>query len=109
MCMQQSSLCLASQTVILGEDTLGHEVRKDLQDLLTIADVVERVLKSTTPEERVATGRRSNEKATSVEKVNWVKGEAESYCLEGLRDLVRWWTCCTRGGCCKSGLKSCGL
>lgn len=76
-----------TKTAILGEGTLGHEVRKQLQTDSSIADVMGRVLRSMSSKERVTTGQRKDEKGTLVEKVRWVKGEAESYCLKGLVGL----------------------
>lgn len=76
-----------AKTVMLGEDTVGSEVRKELQDDSEIADIMVRVMESMIPEERVQTGKRRDEKGTLVDKVQWVVDEAEAYCLEGLYGL----------------------
>ncbi|KUI59171.1 hypothetical protein VP1G_06419 [Cytospora mali] len=42
-----------AKTIILGEDTVGHEVRKELQCDSDIADIIIRILESMTPEEKI--------------------------------------------------------
>ncbi|ROW08674.1 hypothetical protein VPNG_06468 [Cytospora leucostoma] len=72
-----------AKTINLGEDTIGYEVRKELQDDSDIADVINRVLESMTPEERVRTGDKTDAKGSLADKVEWVRNKAEGYCLEG--------------------------
>ncbi|KUI65896.1 hypothetical protein VM1G_02372 [Cytospora mali] len=78
-----------AKTIILGEETVGHEVRKELQCDSDIADIIIRILESMTPEERIRTGKKADDKGTLISKFEWVLDEAEGYCLEGLNGLDR--------------------
>lgn len=72
-----------ARTVILGEDTVGYEVRKELQNDSHISDVMIRIAESMTPEERLRTGRRADDKGgTLISKLEWVRDEAEGHCLK---------------------------
>lgn len=72
-----------AKTVILGEDTVGYEVRKELQNDSHISDIMTRIAESMTPEERLRTGRRADDKGgTLISKLEWVRDEAEGHCLK---------------------------
>jgi hypothetical protein len=72
-----------AKTVILGEDTLGHEVRKHFQNDSTISNLMIRIAESMSPEERLRTGKRADAKGgTLVSKLEWVRDQAEGYCLK---------------------------
>lgn len=76
-----------AKTVILGEDTIGHEVRKELQDDSSIPDTMIRILTSMTPWERIRAGQNADHKGSLIDKVEWVQSEARGLCLEGLDTL----------------------
>ncbi|KAK2596598.1 hypothetical protein N8I77_013479 [Diaporthe amygdali] len=71
-----------AKTIILGEDTVGHEVRKELQRDSKISDIMVRVVESMTPEERMRTGRKADAKGSLISKLEWVRDEAEAHCLK---------------------------
>ncbi|KAG8162257.1 hypothetical protein KVR01_008022 [Diaporthe batatas] len=75
-----------ARAVILAGDTVGHEVRRELQGDSHISDVMVRVAESMTPEERLRTGRRraggGEEGETLIGKLEWVRDEAEALCLK---------------------------
>lgn len=79
-----------AKTVILGEDTVGYEVRKELQNDSHISDVMIRIAESMTPEERLRTGRRADDKGgTLISKLEWVRDEAEGHCLKDSEGFAR--------------------
>ncbi|POS72382.1 hypothetical protein DHEL01_v209227 [Diaporthe helianthi] len=78
-----------AKTVILAEDTVGYEVRKELQHDSHISDVMVRVAESMTPEERLRTGRRADDKGSLISKLEWVRDEAEGYCLKDAEGFAR--------------------
>ena len=78
-----------AKTVILGEDTVGYEVRKELQHDSHISDIMIRVAESMTPEERLRTGRRGDAKGTLISKLEWVRDEAEGLCLKDSEGFSR--------------------
>lgn len=78
-----------AKTVILGGDTVGYEVRKELQHDSHISDVMIRIAEGMTPEERLRTGRRADAKGTLISKLEWVRDEAEAYCLKDSEGFAR--------------------
>lgn len=79
-----------AKTVILGEDTVGYEVRKELQGDSHISDIMIRITESMTPEERLRTGRKADAKGgTLISKLEWVRDEAEGLCLKDFEGFSR--------------------
>lgn len=78
-----------AKTIILGEDTVGYEVRKELQDDSHISDIMIRIAESMTPEERLRTGRRADAKGTLISKLEWLRDEAEGHCLKDVEGFAR--------------------
>lgn len=78
-----------AKTVILGEDTVGYEVRKELQHDSHISEVMIRIAESMTPEERLRTGRRADAKGTLISKLEWVRDEAKGHCLKDCEGFSR--------------------
>lgn len=78
-----------AKTIILGEDTVGYEVRKELQNDSHISDIMIRIAESMTPEERLRTGRRADAKGTLISKLEWVRDEAEEHCLKDFEGFAR--------------------
>ncbi len=76
-----------SKTVLLSEDTVGHEVRKIMQFKTCIADVRIEVLEEMEPEDMIATGKRTDGKGSLISKMKWVREEARGYCLDGFNGL----------------------
>lgn len=77
------------KTMLLGEDTLGHEVRKELQWDAEIPNAMKRILESMSAEDRIRVGSAADAKGSLAEKIQWVRDEADAYCLEGLSGLGR--------------------
>ncbi|KAK5659484.1 hypothetical protein OQA88_685 [Cercophora sp. LCS_1] len=73
-----------AKTVLLGDDTLGHEVRKQFQWESALADAMLEITTSMTPEERLRAGANDDGKGALVDKLEWVHAEAGAYCIEGL-------------------------
>ncbi|KAG6355097.1 hypothetical protein INS49_004178 [Diaporthe citri] len=78
-----------AKTIILGEDTVGYEVRKELQNDSHISEIMIRITESMTPEERLRTGRKADAKGTLISKLEWVRDEAEGHCLKDLEGFGR--------------------
>lgn len=78
-----------AKTIILGEDTVGYEVRKELQNDSHISDIMIRITESMTPEERLRTGRKADAKGTLISKLEWVRDEAEGHCLKDFEGFAR--------------------
>ncbi|KAI1121428.1 hypothetical protein F5Y10DRAFT_101892 [Nemania abortiva] len=76
-----------AKTILLADDTLGSEVRKEFQHETCLADVMERIVGSMTPEEQRRAGANTDAKGSLATKLRWVCDEAESYCLEGFDGL----------------------
>lgn len=72
-----------------GFDTLGHEVRKELQWDAEIPNAMIRILESMSAEDRIRVGSAADAKGSLAEKIQWVRDEADAYCLEGLSGLGR--------------------
>ncbi|RYC61651.1 hypothetical protein CHU98_g4569 [Xylaria longipes] len=60
-----------ARTVLLADDTLGHEVRKQFQEDSCIADEMLRIAQSMSPEEQLRAGATSDEKGSLAEK-SWI-------------------------------------
>ncbi|KAI3399140.1 hypothetical protein diail_7719 [Diaporthe ilicicola] len=78
-----------AKTIVLGEDTVGHEVRKELQNDSNISDIMVRIVESMSPEERMRTGRRADAKGTLIGKLEWVRDEAVQHCFKDSDGLDR--------------------
>ncbi|KAI3319257.1 hypothetical protein HD806DRAFT_509476 [Xylariaceae sp. AK1471] len=76
-----------AKTVILADDTLGHEVRNEFQHNDCLAVAMLRIVRSMTVEEQRRAGATADEKGSLAAKVRWVCDQAKSYCLEGLDGL----------------------
>ncbi|KAJ8119647.1 hypothetical protein O1611_g10562 [Lasiodiplodia mahajangana] len=80
-----------AKTILLAEDTLGSEVRKEFQHETCLSDIMLRVAESMSPEEQRCAGANTDAKGSLATKLRWVCDEAKSYCLEGfdgLRDVL---------------------
>ncbi|KAH7110781.1 hypothetical protein B0J13DRAFT_569652 [Dactylonectria estremocensis] len=75
------------KSILLVNDTLGHEVRKELQSDDEIVNVMIGILEHMSLEERVKVGQAADEKGSLISKIEWVREEGKAYCLEGLADL----------------------
>lgn len=79
-----------AKSAILASDTVGYEVRKELQHDSHISDVMVRVAEAMSPEERLRTGRRADAKGRSlISKLEWVRDEAEGHCLKDADGFAR--------------------
>lgn len=83
-----------AKTLLLSEGTVGDEVRKELllredsgDGNSSIVSITVGAVVSMTSAERIALGKREDEKGMLVEKMKWVKVEADKAGLEGLRGL----------------------
>ncbi|KAI1197619.1 hypothetical protein F5X97DRAFT_333874 [Nemania serpens] len=76
-----------AKTILLADDTLGSEVRKEFQHESCLADTMMCVVGSMTPEERRRAGANTDAKGSLATKLRWVCDEAEAYCLDGFRGL----------------------
>jgi len=74
-----------AKTILVGTNTLGHEVRKQFQSDDCLIDAMREIAQSMTPEERLRAGANNlDNKGTLLSKLEWVQSEADGYCIEGL-------------------------
>lgn len=76
-----------TKTLLLVDDTLGHEIRKELQWDESIPEVMLRILYTMTEEEISRSGNSTDEKGSLIDKIAWTAEEASSYGLDGLNGL----------------------
>ncbi|RYO82847.1 hypothetical protein DL762_006414 [Monosporascus cannonballus] len=75
--------------MLLTCDTLGREVRKDLQWDADIPNVMIRILESMYAEDRIRVGSAADAKGSLAEKIQWILDEAVTYGLKELDSLDR--------------------
>lgn len=73
-----------AKTILLVNDTLGHEVRKQFQHDGCLPYLMLEIVQSMTTQEQRSAGASTDSKGSLTEKVRWVHKEAKGYCLEGV-------------------------
>ncbi|KAI0204098.1 hypothetical protein F4808DRAFT_368797 [Astrocystis sublimbata] len=68
-----------AKTVLLADDTLGHEVRNQMDS--TIADEMLRIVESMSREEQLRAGANADSKGSLAEKMQWVYDAAKANCV----------------------------
>jgi hypothetical protein len=79
------TLCKIAKTVLLANDTLGHQVRKQFGNDGYLVSTMLGIAKSMTPKERLrASVNNADGRGTLVSKLEWVRSKAEDCCIKGL-------------------------
>lgn len=75
-----------AKTILLSNDTLGHEVRKQFQSEYGLVETIVEILEGMSREERLAAGRNISEegKGTLLSNMEWVHTRAEGLAIAGL-------------------------
>ncbi|KAI1339643.1 hypothetical protein F5Y15DRAFT_416035 [Xylariaceae sp. FL0016] len=76
-----------SATILLNDDTLGHEIRKEFQWESSIPEFMLRIAKSMTVEERERAAATTDQKRSLVEEVEAVLEHAQVSCIDGFDGL----------------------